>query len=79
MIRAEIRRGRIIAREPIPPEWEGQEVKVVPLTPDDPIPDLEERLAAFRALGPMEYEEGEREAIEKELAEFNEFSKTCVS
>jgi hypothetical protein len=36
-------------------------VKTVPLTPDDPIPDLEERLAALDALGPMEFEPGEWE------------------
>jgi hypothetical protein len=36
-------------------------VKILPLTPDDPMPDLEERLAALRALGPMEFDPGEWE------------------
>jgi hypothetical protein len=36
-------------------------MKILPLTPDDPLPDLEERLAALRALGPMEFEPGEWE------------------
>ena len=60
MIWARVRKGRIETQEPIRKEWEGQSVKVVPGTPDDPLPDLEERLAALAALGPMEFEPGER-------------------
>ena len=63
MIQARIHEGRIEAQEPIPEEWEGQLVGIVPLTPDDPMPNLDARLAALHALGPMEYEPGEREAI----------------
>lgn len=50
MIRARVRQGRVEPQEPIPEEWEGQSVKIVPLTPDDPLPDLEERLAALQTL-----------------------------
>jgi hypothetical protein len=44
-------------------------VKIVPMTPDDPQPDLEERLAALQALGPMEFEPGERELAARVPAE----------
>ena len=48
MIRARVHLGRVEIQEPIPEEWEGQFVKILPMTPDDPQPDLEERLAALR-------------------------------
>ena len=44
------------------------------MTPDDPLPDLEERLAALHALGPMEFDPGERERIEAALAELDHIS-----
>jgi hypothetical protein len=69
MIRAQIRQGRVETQDPIPEEWEGQSVNIVPLTPDDPLPELEERLAVLEALGPMEYEPGEREVAARLLAE----------
>jgi hypothetical protein len=69
MIRALIHQGRVEIQDFIPEEWEGQYVKILPLTPDDPIPDLEERLAALDALGPMEFESGERELAASLLAE----------
>jgi hypothetical protein len=78
MIRARVRKGRVEPQDPIPDEWEGQTVKIVPLTPDDPIPDLEERLAAFHALGPMEYDPGEREAIEQILEEQDRISRAAM-
>jgi hypothetical protein len=34
------------------------------LTPDDPLPDLEARLAALHRLGPAEFDPGEREQIQ---------------
>lgn len=69
MILAHVRGGRIEADEPIPAGWEGQAVQIVPLESDEPIPDLEERLAALDALGPTEYEPGEQEMIAAALAE----------
>jgi hypothetical protein len=53
-------------------------VKIVPMTPDDPIPNLQERLAALEALGPVEYEPEEREAIERILAEQDRISRASV-
>ena len=46
----------------------------VPLTPDDPLPDLERCLADLHDLGPMEYLPGEREMIEHELQTLNRLS-----
>jgi hypothetical protein len=53
-------------------------VKIVPLTPDDSIPDLEERLAALEALGPVAYDPGEREAIEQILADQDRISRAAM-
>jgi hypothetical protein len=62
-------------REPIPAEWEGQLVKITTLTPDDPHPDLDDRLAVLHALGPMEFEPGESDAMSSALAELNAAGK----
>jgi len=78
MIHARIHEGRVEAQDPIPEEWEGQLVKILPMTPDDPIPDLEEWLAALHAMGPIEYEPGERELIAGTLAELELISKTAM-
>jgi hypothetical protein len=67
MIRARVHQGCVELQDPIPEEWEGQYVKILPLTPDDPQPDLESRLNALAALGPMEFEPGERELATKLL------------
>ena len=75
MIQARIQHGRIEVQEPIPAAWEGQDVKIVPLTPEDPLPDLEQRLEALHALGPMEFEPGERERIGREIEDLNRASK----
>ena len=40
MIRARVHKGRVEIQDPIPEEWEGQSVKILPLTPDDPLPDF---------------------------------------
>src|SRR5437660_11733746 len=75
MIRGLVQHGRIEVQEPIPAEWEGQLVKIAPLTPDDPMPDLEQTLAALHALGAMELEPEERDAIAGALAELNALGK----
>jgi hypothetical protein len=69
MIQARVRKGCLEVQDPIPEEWEGLPVKILPLAPDDPQPDLEERLAALQALGPTEFEPGERELAPRLLAE----------
>lgn len=74
MLDARIEQGRVVIQGPIPKEWEGQRVKILPLTPDDPMPDLEERLAALHALGPMDMEPGERELAVQGLEEMDRLS-----
>lgn len=78
MIHARIHDGVVEAQDPIPKAWEGHLVKLVPLTPDDEIPNLGKLIAAKHALGPTEYEPGEREMIERALDELNQFSKKAM-
>src|SRR5262245_37315998 len=69
MIRARVRQGRVEIQDPIPEDWEGQSVKILRMTPDDPLPDLEERLAALQALVPAEFDPDERNLAARLLAE----------
>jgi hypothetical protein len=75
MIVGRVQQGEIMLAAALPAEWEGQTVKIEPCTPDDAIADIEQRLAVLHALGPMEYEPGEREASEQALAAMNELSR----
>jgi hypothetical protein len=77
VIQARIHQGCVRVQDPIPEEWEGQLVKILPLTPDDPLPDLEEWLAALHAMGPMEFDPGEREMIAGEMKELDRISKAA--
>ncbi len=79
MVKARIHRGRVELQDPIPEAWDGQIVKLVPLTPEDPNPDLQQQLAALHALGPMEFEAGERQAITAALAEMDQVSKEAMA
>ena len=79
MIRGRVLRGRVEVEETIPQSWEGQEVKIMPLTPDDSLPELDEWLKTLDAMGPMEYEPGERELIERELSALDERSRESVA
>jgi hypothetical protein len=78
MIRALVHQGRVEIQDPIPEEWEGQLVKIHPLTLDDPMSDLEERMAELRALGPMEFDPGERELAASLLAEQKRLSREAM-
>ncbi len=75
MIQARIHQGQVELQEPIPPAWEGQLVKLVPLTPEDPVRDVEQQLTALHKLGPMEFEPGEREAAAAALEHLDVLSK----
>lgn len=75
MVQAQVHRGRIRLRDPIPPDWEGRLVKIAPLSPDDEPPDLEERLKALHALGPMEFEPDEQPSLTAALKQLDEKSK----
>jgi hypothetical protein len=79
MVHAVIHDGRIEPQGPIPDSWEGQVVKLVPLTPDDAVPDFEQRLAALHALGPIELDPDERVRVGQELQALDELSKRAMS
>jgi hypothetical protein len=78
MLQARIHQGRVELQDPIPKDWEGQLVKIVPLTPDDPLPDLEDRLATLQALGPMEFEPSERQLVGQVLGELDRLSQDAM-
>jgi hypothetical protein len=75
MVHAIIQNGQLEIEDPIPDTWEGQRVKIEPLTPDDPLPDLEARLAALHKLGPVELDADERAQIDAELKALDEAGK----
>jgi len=80
MVLGRVHHGKIELTTSLPAAWEGQMVSVAPVsdaseTPDDPLPDLEARLAALHALGPMEYEAGEREEIDQALKVMDELGR----
>ena len=78
MIHARIHQGRVEVQDPIPAEWEGQMVKILPTTPDDSIPGLEEWLAELHAMGSMEFDPGEHELMVKTWAELDAISKAAM-
>lgn len=78
MIQAQIRQGRVEIQDAIPASWEGQTVHIVPLTPDDPLPDVAERLAALHRLGPAEFEPGEREQMEAAIERLTRASVLAI-
>jgi hypothetical protein len=78
MIHARIHQGRVEAQDPIPAEWEGQMVKILPTTPDDPMPGLEEWLTELHAMGPMEFDPGEHELMVNTWAELDAISKAAM-
>ena len=65
-------------QDPIPVEWEGQMVKILPTTPDDSMPGLEEWLAELHAMGPMEFDPGERELMAATLGELDRISRAAM-
>ena len=78
MIQGRVHQGRVEVQEPIPEEWEGRLVKILPMTPDDPVPALKDRLAALHAMGPMEFESAERERAAQALTELDRLSKATM-
>ena len=51
----------------------------MPLTADDPLPDLEKRLVALHGLGPAEFEPGERQQIMAQLKELKRVSFVAMA
>jgi len=78
MIQGRVHHGQIELKDGIPESWEGQWVKIEPLTPDDPLPDLDLELRALHEMGPMEFDEKERESIARELAELDRASRDAM-
>jgi hypothetical protein len=78
VVHAIIHNGRVEPQESLPSSWEGQAVKIEPLTPDDPVPDLERWLAELHAMGPMERDHAERAQITDELREWDEVSESAM-
>ena len=79
VVHALVHNGRIEVQGPIPDSWEGHMVKIVPLTPDEPLPDIERRLAELHALGPMEFDPAEREIMARELEGMNQISLRAMN
>jgi hypothetical protein len=78
MLQARIHQGHVEVQDPIPKEWEGMMVHIVPFAPDDPQPRLEESLAVLEKLGPTEFEPGERELIGEALGEMDRLSREAL-
>jgi len=78
MVRAIIKKGRVEVQDPIPADWEGRSVNIAVTTEDGPLPDLDARLASLHALGPMEYDAEERDAIAAALFKLNSISKAAM-
>ncbi|HEY3242941.1 MAG TPA: hypothetical protein VGM03_06265 [Phycisphaerae bacterium] len=81
MIRAIYRNGLIYPVEPVPPEWsDGQEVRVELdyEEPSDDPEDIDRWDAEWRAVGPFQYEPGERERVRAVLEEADALAKACV-
>ena len=77
MIRAVYRNGKIEPLGGVPAEWEENEELTIEMAerflgPDEPVSDIEQRLADLHALGPMEFEPGEREEMERIWKEMDE-------
>jgi len=72
--------GAILPLEPLPADWmNGQEVVIEP-TGESPVSaeeraEIEAWYEEFKALGPLEYEPGEQEAVEKFMAEADQQAK----
>jgi len=78
MIHGVIQDGTILPLDPIPQEW-GEGLKVVIEAEAGAATDerarIEQWFAALEALGPAQYEPGEREAIERFMADADRDAK----
>jgi hypothetical protein len=79
MIQARIEQGQVVVEEPIPTAWEGRIAKLVPMTPDEPLADLDELIAALHAMGQMDLDPNEREEIASALAGMDKFGKEALN
>lgn len=81
MIHGVIQDGTILPLDPIPPEWgDGRQV-VIEAAGEDSLDErakIEKWYADLEALGPAQYEPGEREVIDKIMADADREAKEYV-
>ena len=81
MIHGVIQDGTILPLDPIPQEWgEGLEVVIeaAPGGATDERARIEQWFAALEALGPAQYEPGEREAIDRFMSDADHDAKESM-
>ncbi len=81
MIHGVIQNGTILPLDPIPQEWsEGVEVVIeaAPRAAADERARIEQWFAALEALGPAQYEPGERETIERFMSDADRDAKESM-
>jgi len=80
MIHGVVHDGAILALDPIPADWDGRSVVIEAAAnvPNDERAEIEKWYGELEALGPAQYEPGEREAIEKVMAEADREAKEYV-
>ncbi len=78
MIRAVIQNGEIRALEPLPAGWSDGRQVIVEEAAGVPADDLEEWYRELQALGPAQYEPGERERVRAILDEADAQAKASV-
>lgn len=80
MIHGVVQEGVIQPLEPIPAEWDGRAVTIeaAPEATIDDRAEIERWYAALETLGPAQYASGEREAVDKALAEADREAKDYV-
>lgn len=81
MIHGVVQDGTILPLDPIPPEWGDGRPLVIEaagaVSVDERL-EIDRRYAELEALGPAQYEPGEREAIEKVMADADREAKEYV-
>jgi hypothetical protein len=80
VIHGVIQAGTIVPLDPIPADWDGRQVVIEPaaVTAREECAEIERWYAELAALGPAQYEPGEREAVERLLSEADREAKEYV-
>jgi hypothetical protein len=80
MIHGKVQDGAILPLDPIPADWDGQDV-IIEAAVDklaDEEAEIERWYAELQALGPAQHEPGERDAVQKAMAEADREAKEYV-
>lgn len=81
LIKAIYRNGLIYPAEPVPPDWSDGQAVIVETEwaePSDDPGEIDRWVAEWRAVGPLQYEPGEREHVQAVLAEADRQAKDFV-